>query len=67
MHIVSLVYTMVIGAKEEIKTWECNFKQGSQQGFTQRVTFEQKTHEGGEGGSMWASWERALQVEAQEL
>lgn len=26
MHVVYLAYTMVIGAKEEIKTWECNFK-----------------------------------------
>ena len=25
-HVVYLAYTMVIGAKEEIKTWECDFK-----------------------------------------
>ena len=33
---------MGISAKEEIKTWECNFKWGCQQGFMEKVVFEQR-------------------------
>lgn len=48
---------MVISTKEKIKTWECNFKQGGQQGFTEKVTFEQRP-EGGEGMSHVGIWEK---------